>query len=174
MPQARLPVLLMLALLLQLLPHEHFLWNWRPHAAIAYLLSPVHPTSWQKLLLGNSRTSWLIRVPTSCRAPLFRLEKASKEPPKALLSSPAQEKLALVGDGKERSGEYFIAEVGGFPRWMERGRFYDVNRVHQKEGGRLLLLRVLLLQLKEGTTLVGQPFLDNIRVSYLRSLLSAL
>ncbi|KAL8450816.1 hypothetical protein Emed_002273 [Eimeria media] len=82
----------------------------------------------------------------------------------AVLGSPAQEKLALLGDGKERSGEYVLAEIGGFQRWLEKGRFYDVNRVKQKEGGRLLLLRVLMMQQKEGPTLVGQPFLENIRV----------
>ncbi|XP_022591854.2 uncharacterized protein LOC34620685 [Cyclospora cayetanensis] len=47
---------------------------------------------------------------------------------------------------------------------MERGRFYDVNRIHQKEGGQLILLRVLLLQQKDGPTIVGRPFLENIRV----------
>ncbi|KAL8451473.1 hypothetical protein Emag_002695 [Eimeria magna] len=82
----------------------------------------------------------------------------------ALLSSPAQEKLALLGDGKDRSGEYVLAEIGGFQRWLEKGRFYDVNRVKQKEGSRLLLLRVLMMQQKEGPTLVGQPFIENIRV----------
>ncbi|KAL8270877.1 hypothetical protein Esti_005171 [Eimeria stiedai] len=82
----------------------------------------------------------------------------------ALLGSPAQEKLALLGDGKERSGEYVLAQIGGFQRWLEKGRFYDVNRVKQKEGSRLLLLRVLMMQQKEGPTLVGQPFLENIRV----------
>ncbi|KAL8429649.1 hypothetical protein Efla_004912 [Eimeria flavescens] len=85
-------------------------------------------------------------------------------PPRALLSSPAQEKLALLRDGKERSGVYALVEVGGFQRWMEPGRFYDLNRVQQTEGGRLLLLRVLMLQQAEGATLVGQPFLENVRV----------
>ncbi|CDI79254.1 ribosomal protein L21, putative [Eimeria acervulina] len=47
---------------------------------------------------------------------------------------------------------------------MEVGRFYDVNRIKQKEGGKLMLLRVLLLQQKDGPTLMGQPFLENIRV----------
>ncbi|CDJ37197.1 ribosomal protein L21, putative [Eimeria tenella] len=82
----------------------------------------------------------------------------------ALLHSPAQEKLAAAGDGKSRSGEYLVAEIGGRKRWLERGRFYDVNRVQQKEGGLLLLLRVLLLQQQDGTLLLGQPFLEHIRV----------
>lgn len=85
-------------------------------------------------------------------------------PLQALLCSPAQEKLALSVDGKERSGEYVIVEIGGFQRWMERGRFYDVNRLKQKEGGRVLLLRVLMLQQRQGPTLLGQPFLEHIRV----------
>lgn len=91
---------------------------------------------------------------------------SQRGPLRALLSSPAQEKLAMVGDGKERSGEYFVAEIGGSQRWMERGRFYDVNRIHQKEGGQMMLLRVLMLQQKEGPLLVGQPFLENIRVRH--------
>ncbi|KAL8427484.1 hypothetical protein ACSSS7_007703 [Eimeria intestinalis] len=82
----------------------------------------------------------------------------------AMMGSPAQEKLALLGDGKERSGEYVLAEIGGFQRWLEKGRFYDVNRVKQEEGSRVMLLRVLMMQQKEGPTLVGQPFLENIRV----------
>ena len=90
---------------------------------------------------------------------------APRGPLKAVLCSPAQEKLALVGDGKARTGEYFVAEFGGAKRWMEVGRFYDVNQIKQKEGGKLMLLRVLLLQQKDGPTLMGQPFLENIRVS---------
>ena len=140
---------------------------WGPPVASAFIL-PAVPTPLPGLT--HSGGPWGPPDPLLCGRP-YRYVGAPDHhlpggPPRAMISSPAQEKLALVGDGKERSGEYFLAEVGGFQRWMERGRFYDVNRIHQKEGGQLLLLRVLLLQQKEGPTLVGQPFLENIRVRH--------
>ncbi|CDJ62252.1 ribosomal protein L21, putative [Eimeria necatrix] len=97
-------------------------------------------------------------------APRKGYRGAPRGPLGALLNSPAQAKLAALGDGKSRSGEYLVAEIGGRKRWLERGRFYDVNLLQQKEGGLLLLLRVLLLQQQDGTLLLGQPFLEHIRV----------
>lgn len=159
-------LLLLLLLLLPHTPHQHLLlsfWQGIPAAASAFLLfadvSSCPPKNCLQCPLARR----------NFRAPLFR-GLPGRGPPRALLSSPAQEKLALVEDGKERSGEYFIAQLGGIQRWMEKGRFYDVHRVHQKEGGRLLLLRVLLLQTKEGHTLLGRPFLENIRVRYGREI----
>ncbi|KAF8822571.1 putative 50S ribosomal protein L21 [Cardiosporidium cionae] len=79
--------------------------------------------------------------------------------------SPAQEKLASLSDGKDRSGSYVIVQLSGRQHWMEIGRFYDVYRVSQKIGHQIHLHRVLLYQNYNGNILIGRPFLEKVRVA---------
>lgn len=83
---------------------------------------------------------------------------------RSLLSvSPAQQKLSLMRDGKDRTGSFFICQLGGAQKWLEKGRFYDVPRIKGKAGSRIMLTRVTTYQSAEGEVLVGQPFLEQVR-----------
>lgn len=91
------------------------------------------------------------------------VRSTSLEAPEVYLS-PCQAKLGKLQDGKDRSGRYFIAHLGGRPRWMEVGRFYDCNRIKQRVGSRIVLLRILRVGEADGTTRIGRPFLENYQV----------
>ncbi|KAK2197450.1 bifunctional Ribosomal protein L21-like/L21-like superfamily [Babesia duncani] len=68
----------------------------------------------------------------------------------ALIARPAQERLAKLDDGKDRSGSYAIVHISGVPRWVERGRYYDVYRLQQSPGAKVHLTRVAFFQSPEG------------------------
>ncbi|ORM41103.1 putative 50S ribosomal protein [Babesia sp. Xinjiang] len=82
----------------------------------------------------------------------------------ALLEWPANEKLAQLEDGYDRSGAYAIVHISGVPRWFERGRFYDVNRIQQQVGANVYLHRVAFFQSEEGWYVHGEPYLENVRI----------
>lgn len=79
--------------------------------------------------------------------------------------SPAQQKLLKLADNKDRSGSFFVAHLGGTQTVMERGRFYDLNRIHQREGGLIHLHRIVCYQAPDGEFWLGRPYLENVRVS---------
>lgn len=94
---------------------------------------------------------------------MFR-EGAEEYSKKFSISFPAQEQLAALNDGRDRSGSYAIVRISGIPRWVEQGRFYHIFRVHQREGKDIYLTRVNFYQSPHGWYIRGEPYLDNIRV----------
>ncbi|EDO05423.1 ribosomal protein L21 domain containing protein [Babesia bovis T2Bo] len=82
----------------------------------------------------------------------------------ALLESPAVKNLAERQDGCDRSGAYAIVHISGVPRWFERGRYYDVNRIQQQVGSRVILNRVAFFQSEQGWYVHGEPYLENVRI----------
>ena len=59
--------------------------------------------------------------------------------------------------------QYAIIEISGKQFWVEVGKFYNFNRIPCKLGKRIILNRVLLLN-NEGKVLIGQPFLNNVKI----------
>jgi large subunit ribosomal protein L21 len=59
--------------------------------------------------------------------------------------------------------QYAIIEISGKQFWVEVGKFYNFNRIPCKSGKRIILNRVLLLN-NEGEILIGQPFLNNVKI----------
>ena len=59
--------------------------------------------------------------------------------------------------------QYAIIEISGKQFWVEVGKFYNFNRIPCKFGKRIILNRVLLLN-NEGNILIGQPFLNNVKI----------
>ena len=59
--------------------------------------------------------------------------------------------------------QYAIVEISGKQFWVEVGKFYNFNRIPCELGKRIILNRVLLLN-NEGKILIGQPFLNNVKI----------
>ena len=59
--------------------------------------------------------------------------------------------------------QYAIIEISGKQFWVEVGKFYNFNRIPCELGKRIILNRVLLLN-NEGKILIGQPFLNNVKI----------
>ena len=59
--------------------------------------------------------------------------------------------------------KYAIVEISGRQFWIETGKYYDLNRIPTELGKEITLNRVLLLN-NEGEILVGQPYLDKVKV----------
>ena len=59
--------------------------------------------------------------------------------------------------------KYAIVEISGKQFWVETGKFYDFNRIPTELGKEITLNRVLLLN-NEGEVLIGQPYLENIKI----------
>ncbi|MGF1603942.1 MAG: 50S ribosomal protein L21 [Thermosynechococcaceae cyanobacterium] len=58
---------------------------------------------------------------------------------------------------------YAIIEIGGTQLWVEPGRFYDVNRLHEEVDAKLSIDKVLLVH--DGTDAsVGQPLVAGATV----------
>ena len=59
--------------------------------------------------------------------------------------------------------KYAIVEISGRQFWIETGKYYDFNRIPTELGKQITLNRVLLLN-NDGNVLIGQPYLDSVRV----------
>jgi len=59
--------------------------------------------------------------------------------------------------------KYAIVEISGKQFWVETGKFYDFNRIPTELGKEITLNRVLLIN-NEGSVLIGQPYLENVKI----------
>ena len=59
--------------------------------------------------------------------------------------------------------KYAILEISGKQFWVETGKFYDFNRVPTELGKEIVLNRILLVN-NEGQVLIGQPYLNNVKI----------
>lgn len=59
--------------------------------------------------------------------------------------------------------KYAIIEISGKQFWVETGKYYDFNRIPTELGKDIRLNRVLLLN-HDGNVLIGQPYLENVKV----------
>jgi large subunit ribosomal protein L21 len=59
--------------------------------------------------------------------------------------------------------KYAIVEISGKQFWIESGKYYDFNRIPTELGKEITLNRVLLLN-NEGEILIGQPYLESVKV----------
>ena len=55
---------------------------------------------------------------------------------------------------------YAIIELGGKQLWVEKGKFYDVNKLEASPGEIILLNKVLLLK-KEDKAIIGNPCIKS-------------
>jgi large subunit ribosomal protein L21 len=58
---------------------------------------------------------------------------------------------------------YAIVEISGRQFWIEKGKYYDVNRISTELGKQILFHRILLTN-QDGTISVGKPYLENVIV----------
>ena len=59
--------------------------------------------------------------------------------------------------------KYAIIELSGKQFWIEKGKYYDFNRISTELGKQIILNRVLLLN-NEGNILVGKPYLETVQI----------
>ena len=60
--------------------------------------------------------------------------------------------------------KYAIVEISGRQFWVEKGKYYDLNRIPTELGKQISLNRVLLLN-NDGEILIGKPFLNEVKVT---------
>ena len=60
--------------------------------------------------------------------------------------------------------KYAIVEISGRQFWVEKGKYYDLNRIPTELGKQITLNRVLLLN-NDGEVLIGKPFLDDVTIT---------
>ena len=56
--------------------------------------------------------------------------------------------------------DYAIVELSGKQIWIEKGKFYDINKINSTVGSKISLNRMLLLS-KNNELSLGYPYLDN-------------
>jgi large subunit ribosomal protein L21 len=59
--------------------------------------------------------------------------------------------------------KYAIVEVSGRQFWIEKGKYYDLNRIPTEIGKEITLNRVLLVN-DEGNILIGKPYLETVKI----------
>lgn len=59
--------------------------------------------------------------------------------------------------------KYAIVEISGKQFWIETGKYYNFNRIPTELGKEILLNRVLLIN-TEGHVIIGQPYLQNVKI----------
>jgi len=59
--------------------------------------------------------------------------------------------------------KYAIVEISGRQFWVEKGKYYDFNRISTELGKQITLNRVLLLN-NEGEILIGKPYLESVKI----------
>jgi len=60
--------------------------------------------------------------------------------------------------------KYAIVEISGRQFWVEKGKYYDLNRIPTELGNEITLNRVLLVN-NEGEILIGKPYLKSVEVT---------
>ena len=60
--------------------------------------------------------------------------------------------------------QYAIVEIGGRQFWIEKGKYYDLNRIPTELGKEIILNRVLLLK-NNNEILIGQPYLKTVKIT---------
>lgn len=59
--------------------------------------------------------------------------------------------------------KYAIVEISGRQFWVEKGKYYDFNRIPTALGKEISLNRVLLLN-TDNDVLIGKPYLENVQI----------
>lgn len=59
--------------------------------------------------------------------------------------------------------KYAIVEISGRQFWVEKGKYYDFNRISIELGKQIILNRVLLLNNGENV-LIGKPYLESVKI----------
>ena len=59
--------------------------------------------------------------------------------------------------------KYAIVEISGRQFWIEKGKYYDFNRIPSQLGKQISLNRVLLFN-NDGDILIGKPYLESVEI----------
>ena len=59
--------------------------------------------------------------------------------------------------------KYEIVEISGRQFWIEKGKYYDFNRIPTELGKQIVLNRVLLFN-NNGDILIGKPYLETVTI----------
>ena len=60
--------------------------------------------------------------------------------------------------------KYAIVEISGRQFWIEKGKYYDLNRIPTELGKEITLNRVLLLN-NNGEIQIGKPYLESVKIT---------
>ena len=61
--------------------------------------------------------------------------------------------------------KYAIVEISGRQFWIEKGKYYDFNRIPIELGKHITLNRVLLMKGESNTPMIGKPFLESVKIT---------
>nr|WAK84970.1 ribosomal protein L21 [Amicula sp. isolate GU52X-4 cfCalB7] len=61
--------------------------------------------------------------------------------------------------------KYAIVEISGRQFWIEKGKYYDFNRIPIELGKQINLNRVLLTKDENNTPLIGRPYLESVKIT---------
>ena len=59
--------------------------------------------------------------------------------------------------------KYAIVEISGRQFWIEKDKYYDLNRIPTDLGKKIQLTRVLLLN-NDGELFIGKPYVNNVSI----------
>lgn len=59
--------------------------------------------------------------------------------------------------------KYAIIEIGGRQFWVETGKYYDFNRISEKEKTPININKILFVN-DNGNTFIGTPYIKNIEI----------
>ena len=59
--------------------------------------------------------------------------------------------------------KYAIVEISGRQFWIEKGKYYDFNRIPTELGKQISINRVLLLN-NDDNILIGKPYLESVKI----------
>ena len=59
--------------------------------------------------------------------------------------------------------KYAIVEISGRQFWIEKGKYYDFNRIPTKLGKQIMLNRVLLIN-NDGEIVIGKPYVESVKI----------
>jgi len=59
--------------------------------------------------------------------------------------------------------KYAIVEISGRQFWIEKNKYYDLNRIPTDLGKKIQLTRVLLLN-NDGELFIGKPYVNNVSI----------
>tara|TARA_B100000780_G_scaffold88754_1_gene61122 strand:+ start:209 stop:526 length:318 start_codon:yes stop_codon:yes gene_type:complete len=60
--------------------------------------------------------------------------------------------------------KYAIIDISGRQFWVEKGKYYDLNRIPVDIGKKVTLNRVLLSN-NEGEISIGKPYLESVQIT---------
>ena len=59
--------------------------------------------------------------------------------------------------------KYAVVEISGRQFWIEKGKYYDFNRISTELGRQITLNRILLVN-SENKLIIGKPYVGDVKI----------